>query len=173
GSTWEGGMREPCIMRWPKHIQEGSVCNELATTMDLLPTLSLLTGTAPPQDRIIDGKDIRPLIFSEPDACSPHEVFFYYRQNNLNAVRAGRWKLHLNENLLFDLEADVGESQDRYQDHPDIVEQLRNYADACREDLGEEGIEGKNCRPVGRVENSQPLTSMDWTHPYMKAAYDI
>ena len=174
GSTWEGGMREPCIIRWPGQIPGGSVCRELATTMDLLPTLAHLTGAETPRDRILDGKDIRGLILGDPNATSPHEAFYYYRRNNLNAVRCGNWKLHLDENLVFDLESDVGESVDRYHDHPNVVSQLSDLADACRQDLGDERLDiaGKNCRPVGRVENSTPLTSMDWTHPYMQAAYD-
>jgi arylsulfatase A-like enzyme len=167
-------MREPCIVRWPGQIPDGSICRELATTMDLLPTLAHLTGAEAPRDRVMDGKDIRGLILGEPDATSPHEAFYYYRQNNLNAVRCGNWKLHLDENLLYDLESDIGESVDRYHDHPDVVKQLSELADACRQDLGDERLDiaGKNCRPVGRVENSKPLTSMDWTHPYMRAAYN-
>ena len=99
---------------------------------------------------------------------------FYYRRNNLNAVRSGRWKLHVDENLLFDLESDVGETQDAYADHPEVVRKLEDLVQACREDLGDErlNIEGQNCRPVGRVENSVELTSLDWRHPYMLAAYD-
>ncbi len=109
-----------------------------------------------------------------PEATTPYDAFYYYRRNNLNAVRSGNWKLHFDEDLLFDLDADVGETSDCYQDHPDIVKQLTELADRCREDLGDErlNVEGKNCRPVGRVENPKPLTSMDWTHPYMVAAYD-
>ena len=174
GSTWEGGMREPCIARWKGKIQPGSICSELATTMDLLPTLTDLAGGSLPSDRITDGKDIRPLLFSEQGAVSPHEVFFYYRQNTLNAVRSGSWKLHLHEELLFNLEEDIGESKDCYKAHPDIVKRLTEYANACREDLGDAGVglPGQNCRPVGSVENPKPLTSYDWTHPYMQAAYD-
>ena len=142
--------------------------------MDFLPTLSRLTGADTPQDRILDGHDMRSLIFNEPNATSPYEAFYYYRRNNLNAVRMGNWKLHLDENRLFDLESDIGETQNRYHQHPEIVKQLNERAEMCRQDLGDERMnrEGKNCRPVGRVENSEPLTSMDWTHPYMQAAYD-
>ena len=167
-------MREPCIVRWKGKIQPGSTCSELATTMDILPTFANLTGDSIPNDRITDGKDIRPLLFSDPGAVSPHEVFFYYRQNTLNAVRSGFWKLHLNEKLLFNLDEDIGETQDCYKDQPEIVKRLNEYADACREDIGDAGVgvQGRNCRPVGSVENPKPLTSYDWTHPYMQAAYD-
>ncbi|HUT12670.1 MAG TPA: sulfatase, partial [Thermoguttaceae bacterium] len=74
GSTWEGGMREPCIMRWPGKIPAGTTCRELAGTLDLMPTLAKLAGTSAPADRIIDGKDIRPLLFGEEGARSPREA---------------------------------------------------------------------------------------------------
>jgi arylsulfatase A len=174
GSTWEGGMREPCIARWPGKVPAAGVCSELATTMDFLPTLSTIAGAEAPQDRVLDGHDISGLMFGDPNATSPYDAFYYYRRNNLNAVRSGNWKLHVDENLLFDLDTDIGETQDQYANNPDVVKRLNDLADTCRQDLGDErtGTEGANCRPVGRVDNPQPLTSMDWTHPYMLAAYD-
>ena len=174
GSTWEGGMREPCIVHWPGQVPGDAVCRELVTTMDFLPTLAGIAGADVPQDCTRDGHDIWNLMTDRPEATTPYDAFYYYRRNNLNAVRSGNWKLHFDEDLLFDLDADVGETSDCYQDHPDIVKQLTELADRCREDLGDErlNVEGKNCRPVGRVENPKPLTSMDWTHPYMVAAYD-
>jgi arylsulfatase A len=174
GSTWEGGMREPCIIRWPGKIPAGTTCPELTTTMDFLPTLANLTGAEAPTDRDLDGHDIRSLLFSDTDSTSPYEAFFYYRRNNLNAVRCGDWKLHVDENLLFNLQSDIGETTDVYDDHPEVVSRLTSLADACRQDLGDErlDIKGQNCRPVGRVDNPVPLTSMDWKHPYMLAAYD-
>ena len=95
GTTWEGGMRVPCIMRWPGKIPAGVVSHEVATTMDLLPTIAALTGTEIPDDRTIDGKDIRALLFDEEGATSPHVAFYYYRDDRLQAVRSGRWKLHV------------------------------------------------------------------------------
>ena len=174
GSTWEGGMREPCIARWPGNISAGTICSELATTMDFLPTFASLTGAHTPTDRNLDGHDIRSLLFNDADSESPYQAFFYYRRNNLNAVRCGDWKLHVDENLLFNLQSDIGETKDVYKDHPDVVSRLSGLVDACRQDLGDERleIEGQNCRPVGRVENPTPLTSMSWKHPYMQAAYD-
>ena len=105
---------------------------------------------------------------------SPYDAFFYYRRNNLNAVRSGKWKLHVDEDLLFDLSTDVGETVNVREDYPEVVRELEELAHTCREDLGDErlNIEGRNCRPVGRVENSVELTSLDWRHPYMQAAYD-
>jgi len=173
GSTWEGGMREPCIARWPGRINPGQTCNALTTTMDFLPTLTSLAGSGPPTDRILDGHDISAHLF-ESNNASPYDAFYYYRRNNLNAVRSGKWKLHVDENLLFDLESDIGETQDVYGNHPEVVRELEGLAQSCREDLGDErmNIEGRNCRPVGRVENSVELTSLDWRHPYIQAAYD-
>ncbi len=167
GSTWEGGQRVPCIMRWPGKIPAGTTCGELCSTLDLMPTLAKLAGTAAPADRIIDGKDVRPLIFGQPDAKSPHEAFFYYHRGNLQAVRSGKWKLHLPRKQrdrevagkLYDLAADIGEQKDVAADNPDVVAKLTALAEKCREDLGDGDRPGKNCRQPGHVEESKPLTS--------------
>lgn len=185
GTTWEGGQRVPCIVRWPGKVPAGRVCDELVTSMDFLPTLAALAGTTEPRDRTIDGRDIRPLLFDEDGARSPHEVFYYYAQGNLAAVRKGRWKLHFIEGTafgrdtepkpqLYDLDADLGEQNNVYDDHPDVVSELEAAAEAGRKELGDalHGIEGAGCRPVGRVENPRPLTTYDVNHPYIVAAYD-
>jgi arylsulfatase A-like enzyme len=165
-TTWEGGMREPCLMRWPGRIPQGAVCGELASTMDLMPTLARLAGTAAPRDRIIDGKDIWPLISGQPGAKSPHEVFYYYRDERLQALRDRRWKIHMYPEewepaerertkgpLLFDLENDIGETTDAAARHPDAVRRLEALAEKAREDLGDamQNRTGKNVRPVGRI----------------------
>jgi len=146
----------------------------MATAMDFLPTIALLAGTAAPTDRIIDGKDIRPLMFGEPDAKSPYDAFFYYLKDDLEAVRCGKWKLHLKSRELYDLEADIGETSDVANQHPDVVRELEAKSEACRQDIGDanQNVEGENCRPVGRVENPMTLTQFDSTHPYMVAMYD-
>lgn len=92
GTTWEGGLRVPCIVRWPGRVAAGRVSTELTTAMDLFPTLAANCGATVPTDRTIDGRDVSDLWFDET-ATSPHEAFFYYRQNDLEAVRCGRWKL--------------------------------------------------------------------------------
>ena len=161
-TTWEGGMREPCLMRWTGRIPAGSVCREMANTMDLLPTISKLAGTKPPDDRIIDGKDIWPLMSGEPGAKSPHEAFYYYRDDRLQAVRSGRWKLHVfrpewkgaeHAPLLYDLENDVGEQTDVAAQHPDVVQRLLLLAERAREELGDAVTDrtGRNVRDVGRL----------------------
>ena len=93
GTTWEGGMREPCIMRWPGKIPAGSVCNEVAATIDLFPTIAHLTG-APVSENKIDGKNIWPLMAGQAEARSPHKAYYYYWGRHLQAVRSGDWKLH-------------------------------------------------------------------------------
>lgn len=147
GTTWEGGVRVPCIAKYPGHIPAGSVCSELASTIDFLPTLSALTGAQIPQDRIIDGKDIRPLLFGKPNAKTPHNAYFYWHShwrpnspNILAAVRSGPWKYHIpgarnrnkpEENLpamLFNLDDDVGESNNQIETYPHIAKRLHKIA---------------------------------------------
>ena len=165
GTTYEGGQREPTIMRWPGKVPAGSVCSQLCTTMDLLPTLARLAGTATPADRVIDGKDIWPLISGEPGARTPHEAFFYYsRAGKLSAVRSGNWKLHLRESLyyrkrppakepwkmeLYDLAADIGEKDNVFEKHPDVVARLKSLAEAFEKEINQ------HARPVGRLPAGQ------------------
>ena len=94
-TTWEGGVRVPCVMRWPGRIPPGTVCSELATVMDIMPTVAYLADMSLPQDRIIDGKNLWPLMQGDEDVQSPHAAYYYYAGTWLQAVRAGRWKLHL------------------------------------------------------------------------------
>lgn len=167
----EGGQRVPCIMRRPGQIPAGITCGQLCTTMDLLPTLARLAGTEPPKDRIIDGRDIWPLMAGDAEARSPHEAFYYYYMEQLQAVRSGRWKLHLpleakwtsfrgdttsSEAELYDLTADVGETRNLAAEHPDVVGRLLALAKKAREDLGDVGRPGKGQRPAGMVTNPTP-----------------
>ena len=179
GTTWEGGMRVPCIARWPGRIQPGRTTAELATAMDLLPTFAALAGAEVRDDRTIDGRDIGPLLF-DPGARSPHEAFFYYLMDDLQAVRSGRWKLHVARTgeacrELYDLGADVGETLDVADDHPDVVARLEGLADRARRSLGDArlGVTGADIRPVGRVTDPAPLTRYDPAHPYYAAEYDL
>jgi arylsulfatase A-like enzyme len=146
-STYEGGMREPTIMRWPGKIPAGKVCGEVCGTIDLLPTFAKLAGAESPSDRVIDGKDIRPLMFAEPGAKSPHKAYFYYRGNNLEAVRSGRWKLRRTKDNteLYDLEADIGEKNNLADKHPDIVTRLTKIMRQFDAELK------ANARPAGKA----------------------
>lgn len=97
-TTFEGGVRVPCLMRWPGRVPAGRVCDELASTLDLYPTLAGLVGTKLPNRRI-DGQNLAPLLLGRPDA-KPREVFYYYSGYELHAVRWHHWKLHLPHEYL-------------------------------------------------------------------------
>lgn len=170
----EGGMRVPCIMRWPGQIPAQIVCHELAAHMDFLPTIAALTGAALPE-RPIDGLDLSPLIFGREGATSPHPGFYYYWQNELRAVRLGKWKLqfaHVDRETpdpknpgngglrgatmdverpfaLYNLEDTPDESVNVASTYPQIVTALSALADVARKDLGDtlQKKTGENVRP--------------------------
>jgi arylsulfatase A-like enzyme len=165
GSLYDGGIRVPCIMRWPGKVPAGKVCSEVAATIDLLPTIAHLAGGKVPEDRIIDGVDIWPLIEGKPGAKSPHEAYIVVHGGRA-AVRSGRWKYYPWPEgarrrrrdqpapprpkgppvQLYDLSADVAETSNVAEEHPEVVAQLQELVDAHKEDLR------KNRRPVGRAE---------------------
>jgi arylsulfatase A-like enzyme len=153
GSTNEGGMREPTVIRWPGRIPAGKPNDELMTAMDLLPTFARLAGAKVPDDRVIDGKDIWPTLTGK--AGTPHETFFYHGGNTLRAVRSGKWKLHVNKGKpvqLFDLETDIGERKNLIKAHPDVVKRLQAHLTEFARDIAE------NSRPAAFVENPKPLS---------------
>lgn len=92
-TTFEGGVRVPCLVRWPGHIPAGRVCSEPFMGIDLLPTLTEIMGGSPPT-LPIDGRSAKALLLDEPDASSPHKALFFYSGTALQAVRSGSWKLH-------------------------------------------------------------------------------
>jgi len=123
GSVYEGGHRVPGIMQWKGRIPEGTVCSEVATAMDLLPTFAALAGSTPPKDRVIDGRDILPLIEGRPEAKSPHEQL-YYTHGGV-AVRSGKWKwVGGKKGGLYDLSRDIGEGTNRAKEHPEVASKL-------------------------------------------------
>jgi len=146
-STYEGGMREPCIMRWPDRIPAGKVCGELCGTIDLLPTFAGLAGTKVPNNRVIDGRDIWSLMAGETGAKSPHDAYFYYRGTTLEAVRSGKWKLRrVGKTIeLYDLETDISEKNNLADANPEIVERLTGIMRQFDRSLK------ANSRPPGRV----------------------
>ena len=184
-TSWEGGFRVPGIFCWPGQIPAGSTCSEMAVAFDLLPTFVKFAGGDLPRDRVLDGRDLAPLLLDAPDARSPHEAFFYYRGNSLNAVRSGKWKLFVSRTPrgnevekvleLYDLENDVGETTDLHESHPEVVAKLQVLMETCREQLGDDvqGVKGRNIRSIGRVENPRPLTEYDSSYPYICAEYDL
>jgi arylsulfatase A len=176
GTSFEGGTRVPFVARWPGRIPPGVAANLPAMTIDLLPTLARLADAAVPTDRIIDGRDIWPLLSNPASATAPHDALYFYWGNELHAIRSGRWKLHLPhpyqsfdragadgapgayvrkeiELSLFDLDKDPNESENVAAAHPDAVKHLLAIAERAREDLGDSltGRVGKNVRSAGSV----------------------
>ncbi|MBM83867.1 MAG: arylsulfatase [Planctomycetaceae bacterium] len=150
GSGFEGGHREPTVVWWPGTIPAGSECHEMATAMDLFPTFAKLAGTKAPSDRVIDGKDIAPLLLGKPDAKTPHDRFFYQQGGKLRAVRSGPWKLFATGEL-YNLDADLGETTNIAAKHPDFVAKLQKMLSDFRADIA------NNSRPVGVAKNPRTI----------------
>lgn len=175
GTNFEGGVREPCIMRWPQKIPAGATCNQIAGNIDLLPTFAKLVGAELPQGRILDGRDITSLMF-QADAPPVRDTHLYFTANQtLAAIRQGDWKLFLpapmaegkakkevakkknakkqGENALemelYNLKTDPAESQDVADDHPEIVEKL--FAEAKKR----EAQILKERRPAGTLADAE------------------
>ncbi len=150
-TTYEGGMREPTVMRWPGRVPAGKECGEVCGTIDLLPTLAKLAGGEVPDDRVIDGKDIWALMSGEAGAKSPHDAYYYYRARNLEAVRCGKWKLRITGKKkkveLYDLSADISEQNNVAGDNAEVVKRLGDKMRKFDAQLK------ANCRPVGKVES--------------------
>jgi arylsulfatase len=176
GTMWEGGARVPCIVRWPGRVPAGSECDRLAATIDLLPTIASLAGATLPE-KPIDGVDITGLLEGRAEA-RPRRTFLYYYGARLIAVRRDAWKLvfpHEHRSYLgvepgadghpgpyargksglelYDLEADLGETQDVAAQNPAIVRELEALADVARAELGDRlrDVRGSGARPPGRL----------------------
>ncbi len=152
GSTLEGGMRDPAVIRWAKKINAGSDNDQLLTTMDLLPTFAKLIGAKIPGDRIIDGKDV--LAVLTEGANSPHQYFFYSHWGTLEAVRWKDWKLRIigGKESLYHLKTDISEKTNLKDQHPEIVAQLKEAMEKFDVEIT------KNARPAGQVETPKTLT---------------
>jgi arylsulfatase len=176
-STFEGGNRVPCVFYWKGRIAPGSVCNRLASNIDLFPTVAELTG-APLPGHKIDGVSLVPLLDGDPVAQPRKTFVHYYGSNDLEAVTADNFKLvfphiyqthephlpgnngvrgertpvELKEMLLYDLRRDPGERYNVISQYPEVRAKLEAIADRARADLGDDlrGIECSNCRPIGR-----------------------
>jgi len=184
GTCWEGGTREPCIMRWPGKIPKGKTSDAMLMTIDLFPTIAGLVGAQLPAHKI-DGQDVWPLIAGEKGAKNPHEAyFFYYETSQLQAVTSGdgRWKLQLphtfrtlagrpggtngiparyeqvkiSEPELYDLKNDIGETRNVAAQNPEIVQRLLTLAEQARDDLGDtlSKREGRGVREPGRAQET-------------------
>lgn len=183
GQTWEGGMRVPCIVRWPGRIPPGSVCGEMVTALDFYPTLAALAGHDPASLPVHDGRDVLSLWEAREGAKSPHEHFFYFKRAELQAVRSGKWKLrHAFDSgpmsnpdrlELYDLGTDLAETLDLAKEHPDVVERLSGAMNAMREKLGDRrlDIKGRERRRPALVTDPKPLTTFDPNYPYIEPSY--
>jgi arylsulfatase A len=131
---FEGGQRVPTIIKWPGKIPAGSVCSEMALSMDWLPTLAHITGAELPTQMSLDGKNIIDLLSGKEGAKTPHEYFFF----GSSAVRSGDWKYHAVEKFkvkatarkskgptLYNLKEDIGESKNVIDKYPEIAERLK------------------------------------------------
>ena len=136
---FDGGIRTSCIMKWPGHIRAATECNEMITGMDLFTTFAEIAGAKIPTDRVIDGKDIQPLMLAESGAKSPHEAIFgFTAAGRLMSVRYKDWKLilpgkHWTGNFdtpqLYNLTNDLGEKMNVADQHPDVVKTMLLLAD--------------------------------------------
>lgn len=178
GTTYEGGHRVPCLMRWPGVVPGGRVCNKLLTTMDILPTVTKLCGARLPR-RPIDGVDAMALLKGDDSQTPRTEFYYYYRANSLEAVRRGNFKLvfahpgrrdegyvrgkdgnkgentesYAIESGLYDLRHDPGERYDLSKQSPDLKADLDALAEKARLDLGDDlqQRKGANVRPGGQL----------------------
>jgi arylsulfatase len=178
GSAWDGGVKVPCIMSYPGVIAPGSICNNLATTMDVLPTIVGLTKTQLPANTI-DGVDILSLLTQKPNANPRDHFVYYYDNNSLKAVRQGVWKLvfaHQSQTYkatdmgkdgfsgkyasvavpmaLYDLSTDPGETLDVAKLNPSVVAALTAIADTYRTALGDDltNKPGTQKRPAATIQ---------------------
>jgi arylsulfatase A-like enzyme len=140
GTNLEGGVREPCLMRWPGRIPTGTTCDRIAGNIDVLPTLAKVIGAEAPKDRVIDGRDLSPLL-ADPSAPPVRDTHLYVTAaQKLEAIRQGKWKLFLLEpakrkgetsrqtGALYDLSTDLAELTDVSAKHPEVVATLRQEA---------------------------------------------
>ena len=157
GSTYEGGVREPFIARWPGRIPKGRVCRGVSGTIDILPTVAKLTGARVPENPI-DGIDIWPLISGQAQSIE-RDVLLYFDDWNLQCARWGKWKLHfarynsfvygpaptggrvnlaLRNHELYDLENDPQESYDVAVGNPEIVKDIQSRVERLLSGFPEE-----------------------------------
>lgn len=179
GSVYDGGIREPTVMRWPSQIPAGTVCREVTASIDILPTLSHLCGGKLPSRRI-DGHNIWPIMNGQPNASSPHES--YCLVHGPGAVRSGKWKYYPWKEgrsgrrnakpipisdpqavvQLYDTVNDIGETTNVSSQHPEVVARLQK---AWEEHLAELNA---NKRPTAELQ--RPAGSLPATRPGSKPA---
>lgn len=149
GPKYEGHMRVPTLAWWPGTIPPGTETSEIAVTTDLLPTIARLTGAPIPEDRTIDGKDVRDVLLGISGAKSPHSLHFYENEG----IRRGDWKLVKTgkKTELYDLKQDAGEKNDVAKQHPDLVKELDGLLSAHAEHVA------ADTRPAAFIEDAKPI----------------
>lgn len=180
GTAWEGGQREPFIIKYPKGISPGRVLDIPVMAIDILPTIAEITG-APLPKLPIDGKSAWSVLTGDSKESPQEAYFFYYNVNELYGVRYGKWKLYfphtyrtmdgqepgkdglpgeykmisLEEIELYDVVTDKGETKNVAANHPEVVKKIRTLANEMRQKLGDSllELEGTENREVGRVNN--------------------
>ena len=178
-TSWEGGQRVPFIIRWPGNVPKGTVCNKLACAIDLLPTFAAITDGKLSENKI-DGVDISSLWKGDFEATPRETILYYYRRNNLNAVRKGNWKLVLphkynsynakvrNDGVhggkkkmaveqpeLYNMSRDPGEQYNVIASYPEKVKELMVVVEKYRKELGDSNVgiaKGSENREVGEIE---------------------
>lgn len=178
GASWEGGQRVPCIVYWPSKIKEGRINNNLTSSMDIFATIAEITNYSENPNQI-DGISFLSQINNPKAEASRKSMYYYYNQNDLEAVRFENWKLvfpHKSRSYegvlpgndgfggnynelqvktmeLYDLRRDPGERYNVIEQNPEILEKLLEIADEARKDLGDNltKSEGQNRRPLGRI----------------------
>ncbi|MEP0131701.1 MAG: sulfatase [Eudoraea sp.] len=179
GTAWEGGHREPFIIRYPNGLNGGRNIDTPVMAIDILPTLAEITGSELP-DTVIDGKSVWKLLNGDSKESPQEAYYFYYRVNELHGVRYGKWKLYFPHNYrtmkgqkpgkdglpgnyvyldlkeieLYDLSRDFGETTNVAGEYPEVVEKIKQLADAMRKKLGDslQEIEGTEIRLAGTIE---------------------
>ena len=177
GTTFEGGVRVPTIMKWPKVIKGGTISNKIVATIDIFPTIAkIVSGKLP--NHIIDGVDISGILEGDKNSNPRNHLYFYYGKNNLEAIRKDNWKLvfphksrsyknvlpkndghpgkysqTVTDYALYNLRRDPGEEYDVKDLYPKIIQEIEILAEKARNDLGDnlQKRKGKNIREPGKL----------------------
>ncbi|WP_136467728.1 sulfatase [Flagellimonas onchidii] len=179
GTAWEGGQREPFIMKYPAKLKAGQEINAPVMAIDILPTIAELTDSQLP-DNIIDGKSAWKVLTGTSEEPVQEAYFFYYRVNEMFGVRSGKWKLYfphryrtmdgqepgedglpgeyrwidMEDIELYDVENDISETKNVAAEHPEVVERIKLLANEMRTRLGDSllELEGTETREPGRLD---------------------
>lgn len=179
-TSWEGGQRVPFIIRWPGNTPKGTVCNQLACAIDILPTLAAITN-GKLSDNKIDGLDITSLWKGDFESTPRETILYYFGKNNLNGIRKGNWKLVLPHTYssyntkpgnnghggkrvktvvakpeLYNMMRDPGEQFNVIEYYPEKVEELMKVVVKAQKELGDLNVgikKGSENREIGKIEN--------------------